>query len=126
MNFKRTFLFLLLIGSASFCLAQSPAASANSSASSQISVRIPSFAIITLADNNSKTVSYNLPKDSKKSGLGQSNVPGDVISNRKWSVNISREENTAEAYSTSNYAVKSPSSASKTASVTVFYVTSLN
>ncbi|MEJ7694953.1 hypothetical protein [Daejeonella sp.] len=106
-------------------MAQSPV-SPNNTASSRITIRIPSFATITLADNNSKSISYNSPANSKKAELSQSKSMGEVISNRKWSVNVSREESSPNTFFTSNILSKIKDAPSKEPSVTMIYVTSMN
>lgn len=126
MNFKRTFLFIFLLTASRVCLAQGPLASSNTSASSRINVRIPAFAIITLADNNSKNISYNSAKDSKKLELSQTKATGKVVSNGKWSVNVFREESATGTFASSTNLYKSNDVTTKTASVTVVYVTSMN
>lgn len=124
MKFNRILLFLLLIAPTSICLAQEPVSPTNT-ANSRITVRIPAFAIITLADNNSKSISYNSSTNSKKAELSQAKSTGEVISNKKWSVNVSREESSRNAYSSNNFS-KINDASSKVQSVTMIYVTSMN
>ena len=124
MKFNRILLFLLLIALTSICLAQEPVSPTNT-ANSRITVRIPAFAIITLADNNSKSISYNSSTNSKKAELSQAKSTGEVISNKKWSVNVSREESSRNAYSSNNFS-KINDASSKVQSVTMIYVTSMN
>lgn len=124
MKFNRILLFLLLIALTSICLAQEPVSPTNS-ANSRITVRIPAFAIITLANNNSKSISYNSPTNSKKAELSQAKSTGEVISNKKWSVNVLREQSSPNAYSSNNFS-KLNHASSKEQSVTMIYVTSMN
>lgn len=124
MKFNRILLILLLIAPTSICLAQEPVSPTNT-VNSRINVRIPAFVIITLADNNSRSASYNSPPELKKSELSHIKSTGEVISNRKWSVNVSREESSQNAYS-SNKITKINSASLKEQSVTMIYVTSMN
>lgn len=102
-------------------MAQSPAGR-KATASSQIHVRIPSVAVINLGKNNSKTVS--LSPNSGKLVTPEITSVANVLSNRKWSVTVCREKNTADTYSPGNPASKSTNIHSS--SVTIIYVTSLN
>lgn len=102
-------------------MAQSPAGG-KATASSQIHVRIPSVAIITLGDNNSKTVS--LSSNSRKLVTPEITSAANVLSNKKWSVTICREKDTVDPYSPGNPTSKSINGTPS--SVTIIYVTSLN
>ena len=94
-------------------------------ASSQINVRIPSFAIVNLADNSLKSVSDKSAPDFKNSAKSDLKPSADVISNMKWSVTVAREESLSDTYSATNSRLKSADPSVKIPSVTVIYVTSL-
>jgi hypothetical protein len=103
-------------------MAQSPA-KGKTSAYSQIQVRIPSVAIITLGNNQSKAVSYKSPSDLQKIVKLETTSTSKVLSNQKWSVNVSREQNVTEVSPLANTSKSTPSSQS---SYTIVYVTTLN
>ncbi|HEY0667277.1 MAG TPA: hypothetical protein VGD22_03815 [Sphingobacteriaceae bacterium] len=86
-------LLFLCIFSGSICLAQGPASNGSrATATSEIRVSIPSFAVINLAKNNSKSVDYNTSANFKDIKL---NSATKVEANNKWSVNVIRENNTS-------------------------------
>jgi hypothetical protein len=103
-------------------MAQSPA-TGKTSAYSQIQVRIPSVAIITLGNNQSKAVSYNSQSDLQKIIKLETTSISKVLSNQKWSVNVCREENFSDTPPPANTSKSTPSSQS---SYTIVYVTTLN
>lgn len=97
--------------------------SSNSTASSTVNIRIPSFAIITLADNNSKNISTKDTKVVQKSRIKEM---GDIVSNREWAVNFFQEETSSGSLNSATVYTKSLETTAKVQSVTVVYVTSLN
>lgn len=107
-------------------MAQSQIATEKAIANSQITVRIPSFAIITLAGNNSKAVSYKSAPDFKNSIKFDVTAVADVVSNRKWSVNVCREEYISNTYTSASTVSKSVDTHATSPSLTVIYVTTLN
>ena len=126
-RYLRAFLFLYILLSCGICMAQGQIATEKAIANSQITVRIPSFAIITLAGNNSKAVSYKSAPDLRKSVTFEVTAVADVVSNRKWSVNVCREEDVSNTYTSTSTVSKSVDiHATTSPSLTVIYVTTLN
>lgn len=101
-------------------MAQSPA-KGKTSAYSQIQVRIPSVAIITLGNNQSKEVSYKSPSDLQKIVKLETTSTSKVLSNQKWSVNVCKEESFSDIPPIANTSKSGSSS-----SYTIVYVTTLN
>lgn len=123
MNLKRTFVFICLLIASNVCMGQSPLAANNTTAGSQINVRIPAFATITLSDNSTKAIPYTSSAELTRSERKLAATPSNVISNKKWSVNVSTEQ--TGSYTASNKLPKTADTGS-VPSLTVFYVTSLN
>ena len=122
-NSKRAFICICLLFSAVICVAQGSTGARTVTATSQINVRIPSVAIITLADNKSSSVvPHKVSPDVKKQVQSESSR-ANVVSNRKWLVNVSKEEHISYAS-----VITPPKSmnASISPSVTIIYVTTLN
>lgn len=94
------------------------------SAHSQINVRIPSVAIITLGDNQSKSISDKSSTDLQKTVKTEITSATKVVSNQKWHVNVSREENLSDIDFPVNQTSKPVQSAQS--SFTIIYVTTLN
>ncbi|MEJ6979308.1 hypothetical protein WG906_02525 [Pedobacter sp. P351] len=109
-------------------MAQSPAA-VKVSAHSQINVRIPSVAIITLGDNQSKSISYRSSTDLQKIVKPEITSMIKVLSNQKWSVNIAKEEDLSDINFPVNHLSKPDHTApdhSPQSSFTIIYVATLN
>lgn len=122
MKLKITLLILCILSSFTSFAQDLPTKGGNATASSQIRVRIPSFAVINLADNNSRAVSYKSASDLKNT-VKQNNSVANVVANSKWSTNVTREQD--YSYTASNTESSSNSSTSSP-SFTVIYVTTQN
>lgn len=118
---------MCMLFSAVICMAQSPIGTERVMANSQITVRIPSLAIITLPDNNSKEVSYKSSADLRKLVKSEISPVADVVSNRKWSVNVYREEYVSGTYTSASTGSKAVNTHTTTPhSLRIIYITSLN
>jgi hypothetical protein len=114
----RTVQILLFISlfPVTFCLAQGPVSKNGSAvASSQVRVSIPSYAVVNLAKNNSKSIAYNSSSDLKD--ILKLNTATKVEANDKWSVNVIREKNNLD-----NTVIRNILNKSTSPTYTVIYV----
>jgi hypothetical protein len=100
----------------------SQAQESRATAQSRITVRIPHYATLTLSNNSTRQLVDKSAIDINKSVSLNTNIASkEVISNKPWSINVTKETTLA-----SNSHLNSANPQGTPSTVTIIYVTSLD